>query len=188
MINKKIELFEKVLNNNPTSFEQVVYSEAIILLNNEVNPDKVHHWVSLMINTFNEKPKPLSAKEIVKIEERKQRKIEKSNQLSLINEKLTKLFDEYQVLFIGFFDWKSVDEREYDFLMNLIRNKGINLSDRGDGAYHPFISKKPLDSNFIKKFENLEEEICELSNKTTILDNYMIYDWSVFRTKIGELI
>ena len=185
---KKIDLFQSKLNNNPIGLNSIIYSEAISLLNDEVNPDKVENWVNIVLNAFNNKPKPLTDNEKKKIEDKKQKKIEKANKLETLNDKIKALFTEYGVYTIGFFCWKELSNSEYELIKKIVANKGFYFDDWGDGAINPFISKGFLSENFKNRFNKIKDEIDELSIDKTILDSYWIVDVDEFRNKINQLI
>ncbi len=65
MINQKsIQSFGDKLNNTTSEIEKLVYTEAISLLqNDDMNYQKVENWVSSVLSSFSNKPKPLSQRE-----------------------------------------------------------------------------------------------------------------------------
>lgn len=185
---KKIELFQSKLNDNPTSLDSIIYSDAISLLNNEVNPDKVQNWVNIVLNAFKNKPKSLTDNEKKKIEDKKQNKIEKANKLKTLNDKIKALFTEYGIYTIGFFGWKELSNSEYELIKKIVVDKGFYFDDWGNGAINLFISKEFLSENFKNRFNKIKDEIDELPIDKTILDSYWIMDVAEFSNKINQLI
>lgn len=185
---KKMEEFESKLSENNSPLEKIVYSDAILLLEKDINPDKVQNWVNNVLQSFYFKPKPLSDNEKKKQLEKAARKIDKFNKLGKLNAKIKMLFNEYGILFIGFFDWKELSESEYNLLMKVVTDNGLYFDDCGDGAFNPFVSKKKLDSSFKKTYNDINDEISDMSVNKTVIDDYIIFDLSKFRDKISKII
>jgi len=160
------QLLKKIndkLTDNTSDLEKIVYTDAIQLLNNEVNPDKVNNWINQTINIFNNKPQPLSDKEIMKREQKKIRKEKKKNDLILTINNVKEFLSLNGIVAIGFFDYKDFRDREYNKLNDLVRIGGYFLEDIGDGAHEPFISTNELDDDFFNQYHDL---IGDLDNDT----------------------
>ena len=172
---KKIK--EKI--NTSNNIEQLIYSEAIELLKNEVNSDKVENWINLMIFNFNDKPKPLTEKEI---KEKKKRREDKKEKIKTLNKEMENLLNEYGVLVIGFFDYKDIEAKEYNTMVEIALDNDYYFNDVGDGAVEPFVStKKEIDNIFLAKYSSLQ---FDLDDDVKILNDYYTTDIDVFMNKI----
>lgn len=183
---KKIEFFQYKLKNKHSALEDVIYSDAILLLYNDVNPDKVQNWVNNVLGNYNNKPKPLSDREKQKNEEKKKRKEEKINLFNLINNKISTLFNEYGILKIGFFDWKEVSDSDFILIEHLVKSKGYFLTSFGDGAVEVIISKIKLDKTFFTVFKELENE-SNSSEKDTKIDEMREFDFNTFKESVTKI-
>jgi len=178
-IEKKIELFNSKLENS-TELEKIVYLEAINLLNDEVNPDKVNHWVNTVLNTFKDKPKPLSDKEKQKNEQRLINKKLKIEKIASLKKELNEFIQENGVIAIGFFE--RLSDFEYDLLIQTSANKGYYFDDFGDGALEPFVTTKPVDKNFYEKLRELRFELEDLNQDV----NYTITGSEEFLKRVMD--
>ena len=186
---KKLEFYADKITNGCTDLEQIVYSEAIRLINSDVNHDKVSHWVNKTIHSFNNKPQPLSDKEKQKRELKKNKKQQKVERFKLVNAKMGELLEEYGVLVIGFFDWKKFSESESNMLSKLVEKYDYFYTDDGDGAYTPFVTKKEINNDFLETYEELSDELYELSHgKETVKDEYFTMEVEEFRDRIMSLV
>lgn len=183
---KKMETFQSKLDNEHSELEGIVYSEAILLLNNDVNPDKVQNWVNNVLGNYNNKPKPLSNREKQKNEEKKKRKEDKINLFNLINNKISTLFNEYGILKIGFFSWREVSDSDFILIEHLVKSKGYFLTSFGDGAVELIISKIKLDKNFFTVFKELERE-SDYFIKDSKIDEMKEFDFNIFKESLTKI-
>ncbi len=184
---KSIQSFSDKLRNTTSEIEKLVYTEAISLLqNDDMNYQKVENWVSSVLSSFSNKPKPLSQREKDKRVEKVIRKQEKHSELVSLNNKMLDLLNEHGVLFIGFFDWKALSLFEYEEMEKFVNVKGYHIKDFGDGAIFSFISTKEISDDFFDKYQDLEERLNHISGNN-ILDKYLTMDLDVFRSKVYEL-
>ena len=190
---------DKLINTYTKKFdtcsdlERIVYTEAIVLLENDVNPDKVRTWVNRMDYTFNNKPQPLSDKEKVKKLEKYQRgvkkKAEKEAKFITLTKELETLIDKYDILAVGFFGHKEISRSEYEFLTNIIRSNGLRVVDTGDGAYEPHVSKEVMGQKDINSFKTIRHELGELFyDRETMMCDVFSDDIVEFRKKIAQVI
>ena len=186
-MNLKLDFFKNKIKTGCSDLEEVVYSEAIVLLNDGVNHDKVNHWVNMTINTFNNKPKPLSDKEKKKREDRRIKKQQKKENITSLNIKIKKFLDNNGVVVIGFFGWEEITSSEYNMLSKLVEKSGYFIDDIGLGVFEPFITKKELNSDFHKKYRNFEDKLEELG-VYYMPNEYRTDNIDIFRNKILTLV
>lgn len=185
-IDKKIKSFQSILNEKHSILEGIIYSEAISLLNDNVNPDKVQNWVNNVLCYYNNKPKPLSDKEKQKKEDKKKRKEEKINLFNYINNKISTLFNEYGIIKIGFFDWRSVSDSDFILIEHLVKSKGYILTSFGDGAVEVIISKNKLDKTFFSSLQELYHETNSFLQKSKI-DEITEFDFDTFKEYVTQI-
>ena len=176
-IEKKIEFFNGKLENS-TELEKIVYLKAIDLINDEVNPDKVSHWVNTVLSAFDNEPKPLSEKEKLKNEQIIIKRELKRQKIETLKNDLKELLKDNGVIAIGFFE--RLSDFEYDLLIQTSANKGYYFDDFGDGALEPFVTTKPVDKNFYEKLRELRWELEDLNQDV----DYTIKNVSEFMKKL----
>lgn len=184
----KINLFKtKMLS--ATSFEVAVYEEAIYMVENDVNTDKVQSWVDNVLCLFHNKPKPLSEKEKTAKINKSIKKEERETIFKTLNNDLKVLFDEYGLLLIGFLCYDDVTSLHYDMWVKMIESKGYKVTDLGDGAYEPYVTKKEIDINFINRFKEIKQKLSDFTSvsKKNLIDYHTFLDTSFFE-KVNELI
>jgi hypothetical protein len=187
-MNNKIDFFRLKIENSSSNLEELVYLEAINLINNDVNHDKVCNWVNVVINTFNNKPQPLSEREIQNRNKKKIRKQQLRKKVELLNTQLEELLNKHGVVVIGLFEWKEINESEYDLLVKYVKNKGYFFTDIGDGALEPFITRESIDDVFFKKYKELKHELEDINGINYVFNGYFIDDVSEFRKIILSLV
>jgi hypothetical protein len=187
-MNNKIDFFRLKIENSSSNLEELVYLEAINLINNDVNHDKVCNWVNVVINTFNNKPQPLSEREIQNRNKKKIRKQQLRKKVELLNTQLEELLNKHGVVVIGLFEWKEINESEYDLLVKYVKNKGYFFTDIGDGALEPFITRESIDDVFFKKYKELKHELEDINGINHVFNGYFIDDVSEFRKIILSLV
>jgi len=187
-MNNKIDFFRLKIENSSSNLEELVYLEAINLINNDVNHDKVCNWVNVVINTFNNKPQPLSEREIQNRNKKKIRKQQLRKKVELLNTQLEELLNKHGVVVIGLFEWKEINESEYDLLVKYVKNKGYFFTDIGDGALEPFITRESIDDVFFKKYKELKHKLEDINGINHVFNGYFIDDVSEFRKIIMSLV
>jgi len=191
-VDKLINTYRKKLDTC-SDLERIVYLEAVVLLENNVNPDNVRHWVNTTIYTFNNKPQPLSDKEKARKLQRYQRgvkkKAEKEAKFITLTKELETLIDKYGIVAVGFFGPKEVSYSEYKFIINLIKANGLKVVDPGDGAYEPHVSKEVMGQKDINSFKTIRHELGELFyDRETMMCDVFSDDIVEFRKKIVQVI
>lgn len=190
---KLINSYQDKLNTDCSDMERLVYTEAITLIVNDVNVDKVKNWVNSCVRTFNNKPQPLSEKEKLKRKQKSERKValkvKKEQTFNSLNEKMKSLIEELDVKMIGFFDWKEIKEDEYNFLTKLLKSNGYIVTDYGDGAYEPIVSTKPIDKTFYNTYRGAECDLMEIyPNKDNSISDITFDEVKTFREGVHLLI
>ena len=181
----KINLFKtKMLS--ATAFETYIYEEAISMVENNVNTDKVQNWVNNVLFCYEQKPKPLSANQEKANADKKAHSQERNKMFDSINNRMKTLLEEYGVVCIGFFDWKQFTKKAYEHLEKTVALRGYNICDYGDGAYELIVSKKPIDENFKVIVNEIKNELEDFSKKS-VLDSYTFYEVDDFNDKLGTI-
>ena len=190
MKDKKIILYNTKLNEGCSDLEGIIYLEAIELLINDVNPDKVSNWVNNVINQFNDKPKPISEKERLKkdqqmIKKKRDKELREELKVTLTND-MKLLLDSNGVIVIGFFDYKCITDNEYNLFKSFSDKKGYIFTDFGDGACEPFVTTKVVGRSFFDRYNELRWGLEDLGGD--ILDSYVTMNSSDFINKIEGVI
>lgn len=176
--NNKIDFINNMLNNSCNKIEELICSEAIILLQQDVNPDKVINWLYDCINSFNNKPKALTLKQKKK-KQIKQRKLnEKKESVVLLKSQVLIFLDSYDVLLLAFMDYKTINLFEYKCINRITLEKGYHMLNIGDGADEIIFSKRNLDTNFLSQYKIYLNKLDALN-----LDIYDVFKYSVLNDK-----
>jgi hypothetical protein len=183
---KKIESFLAKYHNGPTKLNGLICYEAVLLLRDDVNPDKVQNWADNVLSTFNNKPKPLTEKEKLKKEEAKTRKVEKAELFVSLNDKMSTLFKMYGVVKIGFFNYHEVYDADYKLMQKVAKDKGLFLKNVGDGAVELYLSKTAIDKSFLNKLNTLQDELHSFC-KETVLDKTRTFSLNEFKNELISL-
>lgn len=170
-MNKYIEKFENKLSNTSSVFERIIYTEAIVLLNDDVNPDKVLNWTNSVIANFENKPKPLTAKEKLIKEQKNIRKAEKLEKIEQLNKSVKQFITDKGVVAIALFDYNDVSDTEYEVISELSKAKNYFFNDFGDGAAYIFISKEKISHTDFREFDDLIEQLDLTSINKLLIHN-----------------
>jgi len=138
---------------------KILIQEGILLIKNGVNPDKVYNWVMTINSSYENPPKPLSKKEVLKREYRKKRKSDRQSEKNLLLDKLQEVVDEFDIKVFAFFDWKSIEYENLKSQSEMINKLGYNTRIDGNGAYEVIISANKISDKDFKTISNLINEI-----------------------------
>lgn len=187
MINKRLEFFTNKINTECSDIERITYSEAINLLNDNVNPDKVNNWVSNVLRLFNDKPKPLSQKEILLKEKKNAEFLAKKNakkeKVEALSKELKSLITDNGLVVTGFFE--RITEETYNLLQELATKNNYHFADFGDGAYELIVTKKKVNKEFFEKLNDIRYQIEDLNQPDPFLeDTFYTEDTNQFIKKL----
>lgn len=155
------KLVKAATPNSISRFESIVFSEAINLLNSDVNPDKVDNWVNKTLSTFSDKPKPPSAREIMIAKDKEAKKLKKKQKIEELTKELDNLVDMSGLVIMGFFE--RIGDETYNLFIELSKKNDFFFNDFGDGAYEPIITKIHIDKEFFQHLNNVRYELGDLT-------------------------